>query len=83
MRKGLRFSFFVISFGFLISVFSVNEAKAQNAIGEIYRRMDLNNKSLQSLTADLTMVKTNTQQCFRHYLWARNISPKILKGEVH
>lgn len=61
MRKALRYSFFVISLGLLISSVSVTEAKAQNILGEILRRMDLNNKSLQSLTADVTMEKMNVQ----------------------
>ncbi len=61
MRKALLYSFFVISLGLLMSVVSVKEAKAQNAIGEVYRRMDLHNKALQSVRADVTMVKTNIQ----------------------
>src|SRR5438477_12498922 len=56
MRKAIIYSVFVL--GFFISV---GETRAQNALGEIYRRMDLNNKSLQSLQADVTMVKTNVQ----------------------
>jgi len=61
MRKALRYSFFVVSFGLLISSVSVKEVKAQNILGEILRRMDLNNKSLQSLRSEVTMVKTNVQ----------------------
>jgi outer membrane lipoprotein-sorting protein len=61
MRKAIIYSFCVISLSFLISMASVTEARAQNALGEIYRRMDLNNRSLQSLQADVTMVKTNVQ----------------------
>lgn len=59
MNKVLRYSFLIISFGFLISALSVTEARAQNVLGEILRRMDLNNKALQSLRADVTMVKTD------------------------
>ena len=61
MSTALRYSFFVISFGLLISSASVTEAKAQNILGEILRRMDVNNKALQSLRTDVTMVKTNVQ----------------------
>lgn len=61
MRKVLRYSFFSISLVLLISSVSVTEAKAQNILGEILRRMDVYNKSLQSLRADVTMVKTNVQ----------------------
>ena len=45
-----------IGLGLLISSVSVADAKAQ-VLPEILRRMDLNNKSLQSLSADVTMVK--------------------------
>lgn len=61
MRKILPYSFFIASLFFLISSVSVTEAKAQNILGEVLRRMDAYNKSLQSLKADVTMVKTNTQ----------------------
>ena len=49
-----------IGLSVLISVVSVAETNAQ-VLNEILRRMDVNNKALQSLTASLTMVKTNTQ----------------------
>ncbi len=61
MRKVIRYSLLAISLGLLISTVSVTEAKAQNILGEILRRMDVNNKALQSLRADVTMVKTNVQ----------------------
>ena len=47
--------------GLLFSGVSVTEAKGQNILGEILRRMDLYNKTLQSLQADVTMVKFNPQ----------------------
>lgn len=61
MNRFIRSGVFVIGLGFLISAATVTEAKAQNILGEILRRMDLNNKSLQSLTAKVKMVKTNVQ----------------------
>lgn len=61
MTRILRNSLFVIGLGILISAASGSEAKAQGVLSEILKRMDLNNKSLQSLQADVTMVKTNTQ----------------------
>jgi outer membrane lipoprotein-sorting protein len=61
MVKKLRYSFLALSIGVLISSFAATACKAQNAIGEVYRRMDLNNRALQSLTADVTMVKNNPQ----------------------
>jgi outer membrane lipoprotein-sorting protein len=47
--------------GVVFSTVSVSEAKAQNILGEILRRMDSFNNSLLSVKADVTMVKTNTQ----------------------
>ncbi len=61
MNRYLRFGIVVFGLALLLSVVSVSEAKAQGVIQEVLRRMDLNNKSLQSLKADVTMVKTNTQ----------------------
>lgn len=61
MSKALRYSLLIIVFGLLISSVSVNEAKAQGITEEALRRMDVYNKSLQSLRADVTMVKTNVQ----------------------
>ncbi len=58
MKKVLRYSFLVISLGLLISV---SDASAQGVLSEILKRMDLNNKNLQTLQANVTMVKTNTQ----------------------
>ncbi|CAN5518433.1 hypothetical protein BH10ACI2_BH10ACI2_06870 [soil metagenome] len=42
-------------------VAGVSSAHGQNVLGEILRRMDMNNKSLQSLRAKVTMVKFNSQ----------------------
>lgn len=56
MRRLLFLSLLVLATGLFTS-----EATAQGVLPEILRRMDLNNKSLQSLKADVTMVKTNTQ----------------------
>lgn len=61
MNKVLRIGITVICLGFVFSSVSVSEAKAQNILGEILRRMDNYNKSLQSLKADVTMVKYNPQ----------------------
>ncbi len=61
MNKVLRIGLIAICLGFIFSSVSVSEAKAQNILGEILRRMDNYNKSLQSLKADVTMVKYNPQ----------------------
>lgn len=61
MNRVLRISLIAICLGFIFSSVSISEAKAQNILGEILRRMDNYNKSLQSLKADVTMVKHNPQ----------------------
>lgn len=61
MNSVLRIGILAICLGFIFSSVSVSEAKAQNIINEILRRMDSYNKSLQSLKADVTMVKYNPQ----------------------
>lgn len=61
MNKVLRIGLVAICLGFIFSSVSVSEAKAQNILGEILRRMDDYNKSLQSMKADVTMVKYNPQ----------------------
>lgn len=47
--------------GFFVGIAGVTDATAQNVLGEIMRRMDLNNKALQTLRSDVTMVKHNPQ----------------------
>jgi outer membrane lipoprotein-sorting protein len=61
MNKALRYSLLVFGFGLFISLSSVSEARAQGITEEALRRMEVYNKSLQSLRADVTMVKTNSQ----------------------
>ncbi len=61
MDKVLRYGILAICLGFIFSSISVGEANAQNILGEILRRMDTYNKSLQSLKADVTMAKHNPQ----------------------
>lgn len=43
-----------------MSWFAVGDAKAQNPVPTILKRMDDHNKALQSLQADVTMVKTDS-----------------------
>jgi outer membrane lipoprotein-sorting protein len=61
MNKVLRFGIIAICLGFIFSSVSTDEVKAQDYLGTILRRMDVYNKSLQSLKADVTMVKYNPQ----------------------
>ncbi|MGB7201306.1 MAG: outer membrane lipoprotein carrier protein LolA [Pyrinomonadaceae bacterium] len=57
MHKALRIGIIAICLGFIFSSVSVSDAKGQGILGEILRRMDNYNKSLQSLQANMTMVK--------------------------
>lgn len=61
MSKVLRYGFLVIGLATLFSVVSVTETKAQNILGDILKRMDVHNKFLKTLRADVTMVKYNPQ----------------------
>lgn len=61
MIRVLRYALFAVGFSLFFSTFSVADASAQNVLGEILRRMDGYNRSLQSLKADVTMVKHNPQ----------------------
>mgnify|MGYP003394001179 CR=1 FL=1 len=57
MSKLLRSVLALLAFGIFILSISVTEAKSQNVLGEILRRIDEHNKALQSLRADVMMVK--------------------------
>jgi outer membrane lipoprotein-sorting protein len=61
MTKVIRYSFLSLVFGILILSASVADASGQNVLGEILRRMDINNKSIQSLRVGVTMTKHNPQ----------------------
>lgn len=61
MRRVLRYGRLALGLGFFISAVSVPQARAQNVLGEILKRMDIYNKTLQSLKADVEMVKYNPQ----------------------
>jgi outer membrane lipoprotein-sorting protein len=61
MSKVFRYGVLTTFLGLLFSTFTVADARAQNILGEILRRMDLYNKTLQSLQAEVTMVKYNPQ----------------------
>lgn len=61
MNRSLRYGIAVVAMGFAITIASPVEARSQNILGEILRRMDLHNASLKTMTAGVTMVKTNTQ----------------------
>jgi len=60
MNKFLRISFFAIGIGILGATVTVGNANAQ-ILTEVMRRMDLNNRTLQSLQASVTMEKYNPQ----------------------
>ncbi len=60
MKRFLRHGIVIFTFAVIFSASSV-EASGQNIMGEILRRMDMYNKSLESLQANVTMVKHNPQ----------------------
>ncbi|HVF48112.1 MAG TPA: outer membrane lipoprotein carrier protein LolA [Pyrinomonadaceae bacterium] len=61
MSRILRYGIFSIALSLSFSFISVCETSAQNVLGDILRRMDGNNKTLQSLQANVTMAKHNPQ----------------------
>lgn len=60
MTVKVRNLFFLCILGFTALSFAA-EAKGQNIIGEILRRMDVHNAALKTMTAGVTMVKHNPQ----------------------
>ena len=60
MKSFFRQSLLIVFAVILVSS-AAGEASAQGVLGEILKRMDMYNKSLQSLQADVTMVKYNSQ----------------------
>jgi len=61
MGKVFRFSFPVIALAISFAAFSVQNASAQNVLGDILKRMDVNNKGLKSLKSSIKMSKHNAQ----------------------
>jgi outer membrane lipoprotein-sorting protein len=60
MKSFIRHSFAVLLAAIFVAS-AAGEARAQGVLGAILKRMDMYNKSLQSLQADVTMVKYNPQ----------------------
>jgi len=60
MKTSIRKSILVVVLSVMFGSAAV-EANGQNALGEILRRMDMYNKSLQSMQASVTMIKHNPQ----------------------
>src|SRR5580765_6014217 len=61
MNKLLRYSFLAVAIGVLASTGLVAEGRGQDVLREVLKRLDTNNKSLQSLQASITIVKFNSQ----------------------
>lgn len=61
MSRVLRYSFLSIALAVGFLSITVSEGNAQNILGDILRRMDMNNKTLQSLQSNVTMAKHNPQ----------------------
>lgn len=61
MSRVLRYGLLSIALTIVFASLSTTEANGQNILGDILRRMDMNNKTLQSLQAGVTMAKHNPQ----------------------
>ena len=61
MKRDMRNGLMAFCFASVLVGAAVTDAGAQNVLSEVLRRMDLYNKSTQSLIADVTMVKHNPQ----------------------
>lgn len=61
MKSFFRLSLTAIAFLFVFNIFAVTETKGQAILNDILKRMDNNNKSLQTLRANVAMDKFNSQ----------------------
>lgn len=61
MNKTIHNAFFCLSFAFLIALAQVANAHAQGPLSEVLRRMDVHNKNVTSIRADVIMEKHNPQ----------------------
>lgn len=61
MKQYLRLGFVVAAVMFAFNVIAITEAKAQNILPEILKRMDEHQKALKSLKANVMMDKFNAQ----------------------
>lgn len=61
MKNAIRYSSIFFALAIVMFAGSVREATAQGQLTQILERMDSHNKSLQSVQADVTMVKFNSQ----------------------
>ncbi len=61
MNRFLNFNFLGFILVLLVSPVFVTETNAQNILGDVLRRMDLNNRSLQSVQSAVKMEKHNPQ----------------------
>ena len=61
MKSFFRLSLTAIAFLFVFNIFAVIETKAQGPLGDVLKRMDAHNKSLQTLRANVAMDKLNSQ----------------------
>ena len=61
MNKFIRFGLTAMALMFVFNSVAVTETKAQNLLGEILKRMEVNRTNLKTLQTNVTMVKVNTQ----------------------
>lgn len=84
MSRVLRYGLLSIALGILFSSVSVSETAAQNVLGEIMRRMDVNNRTLQSLKSSVTMAKYNPQLDVTDiYIGTTSYLPKTAKTVMY
>ena len=61
MKTYLKLTLATIAVTLFFNAFAVTETKAQGALNEILKRMEVNRNSMQTLRSDVTMVKYNAQ----------------------
>jgi outer membrane lipoprotein-sorting protein len=83
MKKVIRSRFLFVGLALVFVAASARSASAQGPLGQILNRMDSFNKSLQSVQADVTMLKFNPQLNVEDkYVGSTSYLPKA-KGKMY
>ncbi len=82
MNRVLKAGLSAIGLAIFVSAISVTIASAQGSLTDVLRRMDANNKALQSLTADIMMLKFNSQLNIPDPTYSGTVS-YLPKGKSH
>lgn len=80
MKNAIRYSSIFFALAIVMFAAGVRDAAAQGPLTEILNRMDTHNKNLQSVQADVTMVKYNPQLDSRD-TYGGNTSVLLVKGK--